>query len=150
MANESGETSRECCGPCTRVVKFMVAYDVPPNAGASVPPYTEVDGYRYINIFVRFSQQAAEEQPVDLGVIFAFDADGTMGARRYINLEANIPAPQVTHFVEVSGTGTWHGSQAGMSSYMVRLPVMGPFVQVIAYNRAPIKRTVSIWAYLVS
>jgi len=27
---------------------------------------------------------------------------------------------------------------------------MGPFVQVFLYNRAAVKRTVSVWGYLVS
>jgi hypothetical protein len=27
---------------------------------------------------------------------------------------------------------------------------MGPFVEVFVYNRAPIKRTVRVWGYLVS
>jgi hypothetical protein len=36
------------------------------------------------------------------------------------------------------------------SSYAVRLPVMGPFVEVFVYNRAPFPRKVSVWAYLVS
>ena len=66
----------------------MTDHEVPPNVGISLPPYTNIDHYRYINIFVRFSQAAADEPPVDLGVIFAFDANGTMGARRYVNLEA--------------------------------------------------------------
>lgn len=54
---------------------------MPPGVGISVPPYTGIDRYRHINIFVRFSQKAVDEAPVDLGVIFAFDAKGTMGAR---------------------------------------------------------------------
>ena len=52
--------------------------------------------------------------------------------------------------ISVSGDGTWHGSPHNISSYMIRLPIMGPFVQVFPFNRAPIERTVSVWAYLVS
>ena len=139
------------CNPaCTKIVKFMTDHEVPPGVGISLPPYTPIDGYRYINIFVRFDQKDAEEPPVDLGVIFAFDARGSMGSRRYVNLEQNLSAPQSVNFVEVSGTGSWHGSPHNISSYAARFPVMGPFIEVFVYNRAPIKRTVSVWGYLVS
>ena len=141
---------RQCLFACTKVVKFMTDREVPASVGISLPPYTEIDGYRHINIFVRFSQEEIDEPPVDLGVIFAFDAAGTMGARRYVNLEANVSSPQSTQFIEVSGGGSWHGSQWKVSSYLARFPVMGPFIQVFVYNRAPIKRKVSVWAYLVS
>jgi hypothetical protein len=136
--------------PCTKVVQFMTDREIPANTGISLPPYTEVDGYRHINIFLTFTQEKADEPPVDLGVIFAFDANGTMGARRYVNLEANVPGPQNTNFIEVSGAGSWHGSPHNISSYAARLPVMGPFVEVFVYNRAPIPRTASVWAYLVA
>ena len=73
-----------------------------------------------------------------------------MGARRYVNLEENFPGPQSTNFIEVSGSGTWHGSPHIISSYVARFPVMGPYVEVFVYNRAPVPRTVSVWGYLVS
>jgi hypothetical protein len=139
------------CNPaCTRIVKFMSDHELPPSVGISVPPYTNIDGYRHINIFVRFTQTAADEAPVDLGVIFAFDTKGTMGARRYANLEQNLGSPQSTNFIEVSGRGSWHGSPHNISSYVARFPVMGPYVEVFVYNRAPIKRTVTVLGYLVS
>lgn len=140
----------KCNFSCTKVIKFMTDREVPANIGISLPPYTEINGYRYINIFVRFSQEDAAEPPVDLGVIFAFDAQGTMGSRRYVNLEANLSCPQSTYFIEVSGRGTWHGSPHNISSYVARFPVMGPFVEVFVYNRAPVSRKVSVWGYLVS
>lgn len=143
-------TSGPCNPACTKVVKFMTDQELPPSIGISIPPYTGVDTYRYINIFVKFSQVAADEPPVDLGVIFAFDAGGSMGARRYANLEENISGPQSTNFIEVSGQGSWHGSPHNISTYVARFPVMGPFVEVFVYNRAAIKRTVSVWGYLVS
>lgn len=139
------------CNPaCTSVIKFMTDHDVPPSIGISLPPYQRVDGYRFINLFVEFSQATANEAPVDLGVIFAFDGNGTLGARRYSNLEANLAGPQSTSFVEVSGAGSWHGSPHNKSSYVARFPVMGPFVQVFVYNREPVKRVVSVWGYVVS
>ncbi len=139
------------CNPaCTTVFKFMTDHEVPASVGISLPPYKPVNSYRHINIFVRFNQKAADEAPVDLGVMFAFDANGTMGTRRYVNLEENVSAPQSTNFIEVSGMGSWHGSPHNISSYVARFPVMGPFVQVFVYNRAPFSRTVTVWGYLVS
>jgi len=135
---------------CTRVVKFMTDHEVPASVGISLPPYAGIDGYRFINIFVQFNQNTASELPVDLGVVFAFDANGGMGARRYVSLEANLAGPQATNFIEVSGSGSWHGSPPNISSYIARLPVMGPFVEVFVYNRAPTVRKVSVWGYLVS
>lgn len=139
------------CNPaCTKVVRFMTDHDLPPSVGISLPPQTDIDGYRHINVFVKFTQEKADEAPVDLGVIFSFDASGTMGARCYVNLEANVPGSQATNFIEVSGQGSWHGSPHNISSYVARFPVMGPFIEVFVYNRAPIKRKVSVWGYLVS
>lgn len=139
------------CNPaCTRVIKFMTDQEVPPETGLNMGPYSSVDGYRYVNLTVRFSQETAEEAPVDLGLVFAFDAAGTMGARCLVDLEDSTGSPQRTSFVEVSGEGTWHGTPHNISSYAARVPVMAPFVEVFVYNRAPITRTVSVWGYLVS
>ncbi len=143
------KSRRSCDYPCTRVIKLLEEREVPPNVGISVPPYTEVDGYRHVNLFVRFTQEESDEEPVDLGVIFAFDEKGTMGSRRYVNLEENLAGPQPTNFVSVSGAGTWHGAQHGISSYMARFPVMGPYLEVFVYNREAKPRKVSVWAYLV-
>jgi hypothetical protein len=139
------------CNPaCTRIIKFMTNQDVASSTGVSLPPYTSVDGYRYINLFVQFTQAAADEPPVDLGAVFAFDASGNLGARRYVNLDQNLSGPQSTNFIEVSGQGSWHGSPPNLSSYLARLPVMGPFIEVFVYNRAAVQRKVTVWGYLVS
>jgi len=150
MPRKVSQTRGPCNPACTKIVKFLSDHELPPSVGISLPPYTNIDGYRYINIFVRFTQTAADEAPVDLGAIFAFDARGTMGARRYANLEQNLGSPQSTNFIEVSGRGSWHGSPHNISSYVARFPIMGPYVEVFVYNRAPIKRTVTVLGYLVS
>lgn len=139
-----------CTKPCTRKIKFMTDREIGPNIGISVGPYKKVDGFCHVNIFVRFDQEEVDDEPIDLGVIFAFDSKGTMGARRYVNLEENVAGPQSTNFVQVSGAGTWHGSQHKISSYLARFPVMGPYVQVFVYNRSPEARKVSVWGYLVA
>jgi hypothetical protein len=150
MPEEAKQRHGPCNPACTKVVKFMTDHEVPPSVGISVPPYISIDGYRYINVSVRFTQVAADEPPVDLGVMFAFDANGTMGARRYVNLDENLGGPQSTNFIEVSGRGSWHGSPHNISSYLARFPVMGPFIEVFAYNRAAATRKVSVWGYVVS
>jgi hypothetical protein len=83
-------------------------------------------------------------------VVFAFDGNGALGARRYVNLEQNLSGPQSTNFIEVSGSGSWHGSPHNISTYLGRFPVMGPFMQVFVYNRAPFIRRVSVWGYLIA
>lgn len=150
MPIERKVTAGPCNPACTSIVKFMTDYELPPSVGISLPPYTMIDGYRHINIFVQFTQLLSDEPPVDLGVTFAFDANGTMGARRYLNLEQNLGSPQSTDFIEVSGRGSWHGSPHNISSYLASFPVMGPYIEVFVYNRAPSKRKVSVWGYLVS
>lgn len=142
--------AKPCDRPCTKVLQLLTDREISANTGMSMPPYTKIDGYRYINIFVKFNQEEADEEPVDLGVIFAFDKNGEMGSRRYVNLENNLGSPQNVQFIEISGRGSWHGSQWKISSYMVRFPVMGPYIEVFVYNRAPVHRKVSVWAYLVS
>ncbi len=47
----------------------MAAQDAPPNSRLSVPPYQEIDGYRHANVFLRFSKEGPDEEPVDLGMI---------------------------------------------------------------------------------
>lgn len=137
----------DCSFPCTKVIKFIEDRKVPANTGISIPPYTKVDGYRYINLFVEYPQESFDEEPVDLGAMFAFDEAGTMHARRYVNLEENLPAPQSINFIGVSGSGSWGGQH---SSYIVRMPIMGPFIEVFIYNRASFDRNVNVWAYLVA
>ncbi len=144
-----GLSNAPCTHPCTNVVRFFEDRDVPANTGIG-SVLTNIDGYSYINIYVKFNQKTANEAPVNLGVMFSLDAAGTMKARRYVNLEANLPAQQNTNFIQVSGAGAWHGSPHNISAYIVRLPVMGPFVQVFAENFTPLARKVSIWAYLVA
>lgn len=146
---KSDPDPRPCSPACTKIIKFATDHKVAPSAATGLPPYVETNGYRFINIFVQFSQKDSEELPVDLSVVFAFDAKGTMSARRFITLESSSSAAKSGNSMEVSGSGSWHGSLDNISSYLARLPVMGPFIEVFVYNRAPIARVVSVWAYLV-
>ena len=138
-----------CSHPCTRIIKFMTNRSIPANTGISLPPYQNCDGFSFINITLRFSQSQAIEAPVDLGVMFAYDANGDMASRRYTNLENNVAAPQITNFIGVSGSDSWHGNPHNISTYTVRIPIMGPYIQVFPFNMHTTKRSVSIWGYLV-
>jgi hypothetical protein len=140
---------RNCgCLANTKVIKFYDNATIPAGIGISSGTYTPVDGYRYINIFVQFEQHAAAEQPVSLGVVFAFDSSGTMGSRRYFNFEQNFSGTADPQMITLSGEGSWHGSPHDISTYTARLPVMGPYVQVFPFNQEPKDRKFSIRAYL--
>jgi hypothetical protein len=132
----------------TKVITFYNNAIIPAGIGISSGTYTRVDGYRFINIFVEFEQQAADEKPVSLGVIFAFDAGGTLGSRRYFNFEQNFTAPADPQMITLSGANSWHGSPHNISTYTARLPVMGPYVQVFPFNQEGKARQFSIRAYL--
>jgi hypothetical protein len=142
-------TLLKCSQPCTKVIKIMTDHEVLSSKGITSGGYFSIDGYRFINIFVQFSQEKEDELPVDLGLMFAFNETGTLGARCYVNLEENLAGLQSTNVIEVSGSGCWHGGEWKISSYVVRLPVMGPFIQCFVYNRATFPRVVSVWAYLM-
>ena len=118
MPTERDTVLGPCNFACTKTIKFLTDHELAPSVGFSLPPYKSVDGYRHINVFVRFAQAASDEAPVDLGVMFAFDANGNMGASRYANLEQNVSGPQGTNFIEVSGRGSWQGSPHNISIYM--------------------------------
>jgi hypothetical protein len=69
-------------GPASKTVRLYEHHEIPGNIGVSSGRYTDVDGYRHVNIAVEFEQRAPDEEPVSLGVVFAHDAEGRFGARR--------------------------------------------------------------------
>ncbi len=138
--------ARVTVGP--RSVKLMIDHVVPANSCISLPPYTEVDGYGHASITLLFDRHSPDESPVDLSVAFALDASGFMASRLYVDLEANGAGPSMASPITVSGAGTWSGGVHASGAYTVRVPVMGPFMQVFVHNRAPAPRKVSVWVYL--
>lgn len=84
-----------------------------------------------------------------MGAIFAHDATGGIGAREYFNFEQNFDAPAAPQMITLSGKGTWHGHPQYISSYIARLPVMGPYMQVFPFNHHDEVRTFSIKLYLI-
>ena len=131
------------------MIKFMTERDLPSNMGISGGA-ANADGYRYINILVQFTPASTVDKGVDLGVVFYFDADSKYQTRRYVNLEENLPDPQLTNYINVSGEVPGSGGTNNISSYLVRLPVMGPYFNAFVYNRMHENRKVTVWAYLVS
>ena len=139
------------CQTLTPASKTVVIYDnhsIPGNIGISTGTYTAVDGYRYVNVAVEFEQKTANEAPVSLGVVFARDASGKGGARRYFNFEQNFTAPADPQMITLSGKGSWHGAQQQKSSYIARLPIMGPYIQVFPFNHYGQARKISVVLYL--
>lgn len=133
----------------TQVVKCTTDVNVPPNENMSMGQPIALDGYRYMNICVQFDQQNAEDPPVDVSALFAFDTQNTMAARCYANLEENLTGPQSVNAIEVSGAGSWQGVPP-VSCYVARIPVLAPYAWLFALNNAQFVRKVSVWVYLVA
>lgn len=138
--------AQEMTGSMTKVI--YEDHVIPANRGISTGRYTHVDGYRYANIVVEFEQKEANEEPVSLGVIFAHSSNGKWGSRRYFNFNENLQASADPQMITLSGRRSWHGSPHNRSSYIARLPVMGPFLQVFPFNHHTEKRKISIVLYL--
>lgn len=138
------------CLADTKVITFYENHTIPAGIGISSGVYTNIDGYRFINIFVEFEQLAAHEKPVSLGVKFAFTSDGKQGSRRYFNFEQNFTGTAHPQMITLSGEGSWHGAPHNKSSYIARLPVMGPYVQVFPFNHEAKDRKITIKAYLTT
>ncbi len=144
-------TPEEChqCLLTTKTIPFYESQQILANTGISSGIYTDVDGYRYLNVFVEFEQEEATEAPVSLGIIFAFGTNGKYGSRRYFNFDENFSGDADPQMITLSGKNSWHGAQ-GKSSYTARIPVIGPFVQVFPFNHENKNRNVSVIAYLTT
>jgi len=59
-----GCATTNCCTAKTKTITIYDGYSIPANIGISSGLYTEVDGYRYVNIAVEFEQKAPTEEPV--------------------------------------------------------------------------------------
>jgi hypothetical protein len=140
----------ECCKVQTKTIAIYENQTIPANIGISTGTYTEVNGYRYVDITVEFEQKTANEEPVSLGVVFAHDASGKWGARRYFNFEQNFSAPANPQLITLTGQDSWHGPPHNKSSFITRLPIMGPFLQVFPFNHHNEARNFSIVLYLTT
>lgn len=143
-----GCVPKNCCGIKTKVITIYEDHSIPANMGISTGVYTEVGGYRYVNTVVEFEQKTAGEEPVSLGVIFAHSQNGKWGSRRYFTFDENFSGSADPQMITVTGKDSWHGHPQDKSTYIARLPIMGPFLQVFPYNHHKEARKLSIVLYL--
>ena len=137
----------ECCYK-TKVIPIYENSTIPANTGISTGVYTKVDGYQFVNVFVEFQQDSAFENPLSLGVAFALDSIGKLSAETYFNFEQNFEPPADPQIIILSGENSWRGYPENKSSYIARLPVMGPYLQVFPYNHHYQSRRLSVVLYL--
>lgn len=145
-----GCVTTKCCKVQTKTITIYEDHTIPANMGISTGVYTDVDGYRYVDIAVEFEQKTSDEEPVSLGIIFAHSSTGKWGARRYFTFEENFSAPADPQMITLAGKGSWHGHPHDKSSYIARLPIMGPFLQVFPFNHHDKERKFSIILYLTN
>ena len=137
-----------CYTAKTNTITIYNGHSIPANTGISTGLYTEVDGYRYVNIAVEFEQKTPAEEPVALGVMFAHSENGKWGSRRYFTFDQNFSGMADPQMITVTGKGSWHGHPHYKSSYIARLPIMGPFLQVFPFNNHNEARKLSVVLYL--
>ena len=145
---ETMSSSSNCCLAQTKTITIYEDHTIPANIGISTGTYTEVNGYRYVNVLVEFQQDTAGEEPVSLGVTFAHNTGGKWSSRRYFNFEENFSAPADPQMITLSGKASWHGSPHNKSSYIARLPIMGPYMQVFPFNHHDQERKINVVLYL--
>ena len=132
----------------TTSITVYEEHSIPANTGISTGVYTNVSGYRYVYVAVEFEQLSAAEEPVSLGVKFAHSQDGKWGSQRYFTFDENISGSAAPQMITVSGEASWHGHPHDKSSYIARLPIMGPYLQVFPFNHHSQERKISIVLYL--
>ena len=143
-----GCATTNSCKVNTKTITIYEDHSIPASAGISTGVYTEVVCYRYVNIAVEFEQKAADEEPVSLGVVFAHSPGGKWGSRRYFTFDENFSGSADPQMITVTGQASWHGHPHDKSSYIARLPIMGPFMQVFPFNHHNAARKVSVVLYL--
>lgn len=150
VGQKAKNSEYDCCMVKTKTIVIYSDDKIPAQTGISSGSYTSVNGYRYANIVVQFSQETADEAPVSLGVVFAHDSRGKWGARRYFTFEENFTAPADPQMMTVTGKGCWHGLPHKKSTYIVRVPIMGPYIQVFPFNSHTEQRIISVVIYLTT
>ena len=143
-----GCSTTNCCYVETKTITIYEDHTIPANMGISTGVYTEISGYRYVNITVEFEQKTAAEEPVSLGVIFAHSQNGKWGSRRYFTFDENFSGAADPQMITVTGKASWAGHPHDKSTYTARLPIMGSFLQVFPFNHHNEARKFSIVLYL--
>lgn len=136
--------------------RVVVVYDsatIDPNIAIWNPQGIDVDGYAHANVFVEFEQRGASDEPLQVGVGFGPWRDGRAGTRSVFDFTGSEGVPQAESsrklptWISGSGRDTWHGEQ-GVSSYLIRVPVMGPYMWVYPQNNHTQARKFTIVVYL--
>ena len=141
----------------TRIIPVFNSRLLAPHTGVSVGA-ANVTGCRFINIFVQYRDSATPNpQPgpipsVSLGALFQLDARSDMRSRMYVNLESNLPSLQNVNLIVVSPKGPFTSTVGTeilreSGNYIVRIPVMGPYVVVVPFNDAAVSRYVWVKIY---
>jgi hypothetical protein len=136
-----------CCISETKTVTVYENYTIPANTGIS-RDYINADGYRYANIVVEFEQNASDEEPVSMSVMFAHDDLGKLGSGRYFTFEENYQDSARPQSISLSGRRSWLGHPHDISRYTARIPVMGPYLKVFPFNHHNQPRKINIALYL--
>ena len=139
--------------PESRVVVVYDSASIDPNIAIWNPQGIDVDGFRHANVFVEFEQRALDEEPLEVGVGFGPWPNGRAGTRNYFDFTGPGGASQSESsgkpptWISGSGLQTWHGEQ-GISSYLIRVPVMGPYMWVYPQNNHTQARKFTVVVYL--
>jgi hypothetical protein len=148
--------------PVTKVVTVLPQVSLPPSSGRGNAALN-VDGYRMINLFVKSDPVlSTADRGISLDIAFApttvmtgtwtnlgcdgeclfnFDSLGTSAGYEAKYYRLTVSDRNVNDTVKAGGRDL---------SYIVRVPVLGPFLRVIASNRGNTPRNVEVIAYLVS
>lgn len=148
--------------PVTKVVTVIPTVQLPPSSGRGNPALN-VDGYRMINLFVKSDPVlSGADRGISLDIAFApgtvtsgtwtdlscdgeclfnFDSLGTASGYEAKYYRLSVSDRNVNDTVKAGGRDL---------TYVVRVPILGPFIRVIATNRGSTPRNVEVTAYLVS
>ncbi len=148
--------------PVTKVVTVIPTVLLQPASGRGNSALN-VDGYRMINLFVKSDPVlSAADRGISLDIAFApatvttgtwtdlscdgeclfnFDSLGTAAGYEAKYYRLTVSDRNVNDTVKAGGRDL---------SYIVRIPVLGPFLRVSATNRGSTARNVEVTAYLVS
>lgn len=119
-----------------------------PALGGTTSVSQAVKGYNYANIFVEHTQTNVNELPVHLALIFGLGSNDELSARNFYNFEENSVNVQMANPLVLSGALSYQGDPAHKSSFIARVPVVGPYLKVNVINQHSAARTVSVKAYL--
>jgi hypothetical protein len=145
--------------PSRLAAKTIVVYDdetIPAHRGVWNRHGIKVEGYSYATVFVEHEQHATAEAPLDVGVGFAPWRDGRAGARSFYDFETErIRGEGETGLRDsplewISGSGRigWHGHPHDITSFGIRVPVLGPYMWVYPLNGHSEPRRFTIVVYL--